>query len=157
MKLKYIKLFENFHNIDIVKVLNSYLECALWTVEEQLGEQDNEDFEEMYGDSREESGVSEYVEEAWINVNNIDPDSKLKAYEDIKRFLDDEAVKSAIFAEEIDEEQLGHDIWLTRNGHGAGFFDRMYDSENEQILTNKAKSLGSSDVYLGDDKVIYFT
>lgn len=157
MKLKYIKLFENFHNIDIVKVLNSYLESALWTEEERLGEQDNEDFEEMYGDSREESGVSEFVEESDINITNIDPDSKLKAYEDIKRFLDDEAVKSAIFAEEIDEEQLGHDIWLTRNGHGAGFFDRMYDSENEQILTNKAKSLGSSDVYLGDDKVIYFT
>ena len=26
-------------------------------------------------------------------------------------------------------EQLGHDLWLTRNGHGAGFWDRGHDEE----------------------------
>lgn len=48
-------------------------------------------------------------------------------------------------------EQLGHDFYLTRNGHGAGFWDRYYGDADEgvgadigRILTDLADSFGES-------------
>ena len=29
-----------------------------------------------------------------------------------------------LLTEEWTDEQIGHDLWLTRQGHGAGFWDR---------------------------------
>jgi hypothetical protein len=43
-----------------------------------------------------------------------------------------------------------HDFWLSRNGHGAGFFDRGTDDAD--TLQNAARDCGSVDLYhLGDD------
>ena len=43
-------------------------------------------------------------------------------------------------------EQCGHDLWLTRQGHGVGFWDRsgdFYDSEAQRDALNEyAKNLG---------------
>jgi hypothetical protein len=50
-------------------------------------------------------------------------------------------------------EQLGHDLWLTRNGHGAGFWDRGHDEGD--ALASAARSMGQCDLYLGDDGAIY--
>jgi hypothetical protein len=59
------------------------------------------------------------------------------------------------------EERAGHDFWLTRNGHGAGFWDRYYgDQEGTKIgkqLSDAAKVYGSIDLYIGDDNFIYST
>ena len=52
------------------------------------------------------------------------------------------------------EERLGHDFWLTRNGHGAGFWDRGL-GELGQKLTEATKTFGTSDLYIGDDGKIY--
>lgn len=49
----------------------------------------------------------------------------------------------------------GHDFWLTRNGHGAGFWDRGFPQEIEDKYTNAAKSYGSFDLYVGDDGQIH--
>lgn len=39
--------------------------------------------------------------------------------------------------------QAGHDFWLTRNGHGAGFWDRKpLDGELGEALTRLAKDAG---------------
>lgn len=49
----------------------------------------------------------------------------------------------------------GTDFWLTRNGHGAGFWDGDWGDDGE-VLTECAKSFGLSDVYVGDDNQFYF-
>ena len=36
----------------------------------------------------------------------------------------------------------GHDFWLTRNGHGAGFWDGDYPESEETILTDAARTFG---------------
>lgn len=54
----------------------------------------------------------------------------------------------------IEPEQLGVDFWLTRNGHGAGFWDRGL-GEIGVALTELSKSYGASDLYLGDDGLLY--
>lgn len=45
---------------------------------------------------------------------------------------------------EFDPAQVGHDLWLTRNGHGAGFWDRpkVYGSHDARILTLMARAMG---------------
>ena len=48
----------------------------------------------------------------------------------------------------------GHDFWLTRNGHGAGFWDGDYPIHGEE-LTKNSKAYGTCDLYVGDDGFIY--
>ncbi len=55
------------------------------------------------------------------------------------------------------EELGGHDFWLTRNGHGAGFWDRDLPDDVGKRLTEAAKVFGEDDLYLGDDGRIYNT
>lgn len=51
--------------------------------------------------------------------------------------------------------RAGHDFWLTRNGHGAGFWDGDWPEPFAAELTNAAKQAGGCDLYLGDDKQIH--
>ena len=46
-------------------------------------------------------------------------------------------------------EQAGHDFWLSRNGHGTGFWDRDSDYYTPHIrdwLQRKAEAFGEVDV-----------
>ena len=48
-------------------------------------------------------------------------------------------------------EQAGHDFWLTRNGHGAGFWDRpeLYGEDVAAELTRACEFAGEHDVEWG--------
>lgn len=50
----------------------------------------------------------------------------------------------------------GTDFYLSRNRHGAGFFDRG-DHPVFKRLQEAARSCGPCDAYVGDDGLIYFT
>lgn len=52
-------------------------------------------------------------------------------------------------------ERAGHDLWLTRNGHGVGFWDRGLGEVGDR-LTEAAEALGNCDAYVGDDWLLYF-
>jgi len=54
-----------------------------------------------------------------------------------------------------DPSQAGHDFWLTRNGHGAGFWDGDWPKEVGERLTEASKAFGEVDLYVGDDGLIY--
>jgi len=51
--------------------------------------------------------------------------------------------------------RAGHDFWLTRNGHGAGFWDGDWPEPMAKALTDAAKDFGESNLYVGDDGQIY--
>lgn len=53
------------------------------------------------------------------------------------------------------DEYAGHNLWLTRNGHGAGFWDGRYEEPAGRILTDRAKAMGEYSLYVGDDGKIY--
>jgi len=53
-----------------------------------------------------------------------------------------------------DPRQHGTDFWLTRNGHGAGFWDRGYGDLGDK-LTAFAEKYGNIDVIKGDDGKAY--
>ena len=49
----------------------------------------------------------------------------------------------------------GHDFWLTRAGHGAGFWDGDWPEPEATRLTNAAKAFGDNELYVGDDGRIH--
>jgi hypothetical protein len=53
-----------------------------------------------------------------------------------------------------DMRKAGHDFLLTRNEHGAGFWDGDYGADGE-ALTEACRDFGHVDLYTGDDGVLY--
>ena len=51
-------------------------------------------------------------------------------------------------------ECAGHDFWLTRNGHGAGFWDRGLGDLGTRLAMS-ARAYGSQTLMLGHDGKIY--
>lgn len=160
MDMKWVKIWEHFKQdieIDIRTLVNSYLEAALWTEEDRLKEEEIDNLDYLYGEEDEDEeddydSIRSMIPKVDFSIDNISNDSKIKAYNDIKLFLD--MVGDAI--EGLDEDQLGHDIWLTRNHHGAGFSDRGYEPEIEKKLIDAAHELGTDYLYLGDDNLFHF-
>lgn len=82
----------------------------------------------------------------------MDADTSAKMQADCAKF---EAENAALLAKAGDDEQNGHDFWLTRNHHGAGFWDRGYDEGVSDALTDAAHKCGECNLYRGDDGRIY--
>lgn len=52
-------------------------------------------------------------------------------------------------------DRIAHDFWLTRNHHGAGFWDGDYPEPLATQLTDLAKTFKEVVLYIGDDSKIY--
>ena len=172
-ELSGIKQAENVGDLyleqdELNAILKGYLESALWTEEERL----KDDYDEHFGGYKEggEEDDEETEVDKLIRIQNdlsnkpfesfitddLEDDSKIQAYLDIKTFLNlagNQAISEAL--DTNDAFRLGMDIWLTRNGHGSGFFDHNYEFENE--LMNAAKTLKGVDLYITDDAKIAFS
>ena len=162
----------NLNNDTLKQIMKGYIAAAIWTEEERLKEDMNQGFEIDNNDEPDDFEDSDNPElEKLINIQanmnkknfdsfseeDIDPNSLIQAYLDIKKFISDvdpQYIQEAIHDQGT--ERLGHDIWLTRNRHGAGFFDHFYDSDMEQALTKAAQELKEVNLYIGDDYMLYF-
>ncbi len=49
----------------------------------------------------------------------------------------------------------GHDLWLTRSGHGCGYWDGDWPKGLAEGLDKLAKEFGEFTLYIGDDGLIY--
>ena len=58
--------------------------------------------------------------------------------------------KESVDTTGLDAEVIGHNFWLTRNGHGTGFWDLGLGELGDK-LTDWAKSMGGANLYVGDD------
>ena len=54
-----------------------------------------------------------------------------------------------------DLDQCAHDFWLTRNGHGAGFWDGDYEENIGKRLTRASEVFGTFDLSVGDNSQIF--
>ncbi len=73
--------------------------------------------------------------------NRIDVD----IYSFIKKA--DNLIAKALEKDQYFLENIGHDFWLTRNGHGVGFWDRDLGEVGEK-LTKIAESFGTAHLYV---------
>ncbi len=51
-------------------------------------------------------------------------------------------------------DHMGHDFWLTRNSHGAGFWDRGAGDVGDR-LSKASKVYSGVDLYIGDDGKVH--
>lgn len=79
---------------------------------------------------------------------DIDADTLSKMVADCARFQAENDLS------ERGDSQAAHDFWLTRNGHGAGFWDGDWPHTGD-TLTAAAKAYGEVLLYVGDDGRIY--
>ena len=49
----------------------------------------------------------------------------------------------------------GHDFWLTRCGHGAGFWDGDWPLPHATVLDGAARAFGNIDLHVGDDGLLH--
>lgn len=105
-----------------------YIECALWSSVDE----DGESLDSLYG------------------INEIDPDTLTQMVEDCTKFQAENEADLPARGEDYD----GHDFWLTRNGHGTGFWHRGL-SDLGQRLTAASKAYGEYTLYIGDDGLIH--
>jgi hypothetical protein len=78
---------------------------------------------------------------------DIDPETLTNMKEDCAEFMQ----RNAKDLEEWgDYSQTGHDFWLTRNSHGAGFLDRGRGELGER-LDAEAERFGEFNLYVGGD------
>jgi hypothetical protein len=61
--------------------------------------------------------------------------------------------KSGKYFESGEYSNIGHDFWLTSQGHGAGFWDRGIDTELEKQLTEISKTY-SFNAYVSSKKIM---
>jgi hypothetical protein len=87
------------------------------------------------------------------DVSDISKKTMDKMRSDVKKFVTDN--KDALEKSGLPGEQIGHDFWLTRNGHGAGFFDRSLDSDIEKQLMDSSREFGEVTLEVGDDGKIH--
>lgn len=121
----------------------AYIECALWSSTDNADESGGEPLDKNY------------------TIDDIHPDTLSSIIADCTEF---QAQHSHLWADgetsrsEWDiNEQAGHDYWLTRNGHGAGFWDRpkhVYN-DNADALTKAAHVAGAVDILVGDDGLLH--
>jgi hypothetical protein len=77
-----------------------------------------------------------------------------KSLEEIKQFCK-KAEDAGVELTQYDTETIGHDLLLTRNGHGAGFWDGDYEDNDGEILTEISKTFRELHPYVGDDGKVY--
>lgn len=134
---------------------NAYLEAALWS--------------STYDNAHE----TDVPMDRDFTVDDIAPITRLKAKQDVKVMmavadnlyeladlenLPDQDEFQAILGYMEDPvvraQNIGQDLWLTRNGHGVGFWDRGLGVFGT-ALTEVAEAIGPVDLYVGDDGEIY--
>lgn len=110
-------------------IVYAYLVCALWS----SSDDDGNPLDGMY----EPGGAS--------------PETEKQAREDCENFLT-LCDAGRVSLKDWDDAQIGHDFWLTRNHHGAGFWDRGRGRAGEEA-TKYAQTFSEVDVVQLTDEV----
>jgi hypothetical protein len=106
----------------------AYLDAALWT-----------------SDPAPRSG--EWCESDRWHIDAIFPAHVEKAIEDCRKFQEENRADLDEVSDTFgaSDSQHGHDFWLTRNGHGAGFWARGYGDLGDK-LSKAARAYGELNV-----------
>lgn len=139
-----------------------YIEAAMWTLTDSWFECDTcenqpEDWcdgvcTECGGKVREHTDSCDHLGLHDIADETIAAaKAECTAFQETNRTMLDRATEE----QGRDDASHGHDFWLTRNRHGAGFWDRGYSAEVSNALTNAAHAEGETDWYIGDDGRVY--
>lgn len=106
--------------------------------------------------------AAEWTED--LKSESVDIDSWNATYEDchlfVQKILASEEYKKKTFIVNWDSQELmnrmGNDLWLTRNGHGAGFWDRPeFWGDCADLFSDFARSMGEKYAYVENGKLFF--
>lgn len=124
-------------NLD--KFTTAYIEYALWSTTDNSTESGGYPLDDNYG------------------PEDIAPETLARMAEDCRMFQDDN--RADLDASGLSLERQGHNFWLNRNRHGAGFWDEYMavsvEGEACRRLSEASHAWGSFDLYVGDDGQIH--
>ena len=125
----------------------SYITTALWAETDNSDESGGEPLEHNY------------------DVTDIAPEAMESIIADCTKFQEqaadllDAASTAGDYPVSPDslnvDDQAGHDFWLTRNGHGAGFWDGDWPTSGIE-LTRLSHTFGPAYIYIGDDEDLHY-
>lgn len=118
---------------EINDFIHAYKVCALWSSTDESDERGGEPMDKNYG------------------VDDIDIDTVNEMEADCREFIKE---NESMLDQVGTYEQHGYDFWLTRNHHGAGFWDRGYGKIGK-TLTKNANAKGEVNLLVGDDGYIH--
>lgn len=124
---------------DLAAMVAGYVECLLWA---------GLDWTDTVDNGGTESNPRPLDEN--YSPDDIAPGALLSIEADCASFR---AVCGSDLAD-IDPGQAGHDFYLTRNGHGTGFWDRGLGAIGDR-LTAAAHAYGDSGEYVATTGLIY--
>jgi hypothetical protein len=86
----------------------------------------------------------------------LDHETLMKVMEDCNDFQENQKnfLEAAYCQNGYNDSDAGHDFWLTRNGHGAGFWDRGLGVTG-QLLSEAARIYGGVDWEVGGDGKVH--
>ena len=122
--------------------VRAYCECAMWSSHDESDESGGDPIDAHY------------------DLADWSDSAKRGAIKDCRAFQEKAADLLAEAAERgFDDSSAGHDFWLTRNGHGAGFWDRNVLAEGDlgDRLAAVADEFKEIDLYVGDDGELYLS
>ena len=131
----------SYSSVDLEDFVDSYIEAALWSTNDESDESGGEPLDQNY----DSSDIAEETEDEMVA--------------DCKQFLDKAWSLLEEAPDEIDGypkiEMAGYDFWMTRNGHGVGFWESEWPKSIGEKLTKLSKRFGTYNLYVGDDGKIY--
>ena len=114
--------------------IQAFVICALWSTTDNADPSGGEPLENNFSES------------------DFDSVTKAKLTTDCELFMDANMFDLVNYP----ADHAGHDFFLTRNHHGAGFWDRSYGTkELRSRLTESAHAFGETDIEVGDDGKLY--
>jgi hypothetical protein len=118
----------------IERAARAYVACALWSSTDEEGEplSDNYSADDVSFGSMANmvEDVASFLETVWADDRDLD-------------------------MSRLEPEQIGIDFWLTRNHHGAGFWDRGLGDLGD-ALTEIAHFYGEAYLWTGEDGRVYY-
>lgn len=108
-----------------------YIETMLWSTNDESDDSGGDPLDKNY------------------SIEDIAPETMELIIEDCADFQ--ERYAELLSNSGIDDERAGHCFWLSREGHGSGFFDEdTIDYEFQDPLQEAARSYGGFELYVGD-------
>lgn len=127
---------------DVDEVLPYYIVTALWSTNDESDENGGDPMDQNYGPEDLAASAHETMRQDVADFLALIERERPGVYDEMA---------GTIWA---DPGQVGHDFWLTRNHHGAGFWDRYYGDqpavELGEFLTKWAHTYGEVNLYVAD-------
>ena len=133
---KYAEILKENYRVDMVdEFTRAYMQAMLWAETDNSNDQGGDPLDQNYDET-------DFSDEAMERIIN-----------DCKQFQQQAQLRFNDGADQV-AVKAGHDFWLTRAGHGAGFWDGDWAEPEATRYTELSEKFGNIDVYVGDDGML---